>query len=188
VALAACVLALVASCGRSPPTQFFTLAPVRADQPARRFAGSPVQVRAVHIPAELDRPQRVVQSSPDRLEILELQRWGGPLNDMVRQILTEDLMTRLPPGMVLAADMPAGPDARGIVVDISEFQPEPAGRVVLEASWSVLTGQAGQPGARAGRRFEINSAVSADAQVAAMSQLIGQLADAIAATLQNTAA
>jgi uncharacterized protein len=174
---------LLGGCGHSPPTQFFTLTPVRADAAQRSYAGSPVQVRAVHIPATLDRPERVVETTRDRLDILEQQRWGGPLADMVRRTLTEDLMTRLPAGMVLTEAAPAPPATRGIVVDIVEFQPEPAGLVVLDASWTVIAGQSGPPGPRAMRRFQLHAAGGADAEVAAMSQLLGQLADAIVQTV-----
>lgn len=181
---------LAGGCGHSPATQFFTLMPVRADQGQRAYAGGPLQVRVVHIPELLDRPQRVVQSAPARVDILEQQRWGAPLNDMVRRVLTEDLTARLPSGMVLAPEVPAPPNARGVVVDIEEFEPEPEGRVLLEVSWSVVGGPATQKSNSAAaspremRRFEVRTAADPDAQVAAMSQLLGQLADAIVATLE----
>jgi len=183
--------ALASACGHSPPTQFFTLTPVRPEHPRSRVGASPVQVRVVHVPELLDRPQRVVQSSQQRLDILDQQRWGAPLNDMVRRILTEDLTARLPPGMVLAPELPAPPNARGIVVYIEEFQPEPDGRVVLDVSWSVVGGPASQKTASAAgdpretQHFEVGAAEGPDAQVAAMSQLLGQLADAIVSTLEH---
>ena len=181
---------LAAGCGHSPATQFFTLMPVRPDQPRSTVAGGPVQVRVVHIPELLDRPQRVVQNSQARLDILEQQRWGAPLNDMVRRILTEDLTARLPAGAVLAPEVPSPPNARGVVVDIEEFQPEPEGRVVLDVSWSVVEGPSSQKTAAAAdphemRRFEVNAASDPDAEVGAMNQLLGQLADAIVATLER---
>lgn len=183
---------LLVGCGHSPPTQFFTLMPVRADRARPALVGGPVQVRVVHIPELLDRPERVVQSSQERLDILEQQRWGAPLDGMVRRILTEDLAARLPPGMVLAPEVPAPPNARGVVVDIEEFQPEPERRVVLDVSWSVVGGQSsGQTGPAAAdpremRRFEVPSSSNADAQVAAMNRLLGQLSDAILASLEHS--
>jgi len=184
-------LLLAGGCGHSPTTQFFTLMPVRPDQPRAAVAVNPVQVRVVHIPEMLDRPQRVVQSSPERLEIIEQQRWGAPLNDMIRRILTENLTARLPQGSVLAPEVPAPTTARGIVVYIEEFQPEPAGRVVLDVSWSVVDGPGPPENASAAadpremRRFEVTAANDPDAQVAAMSRLLGQLADAIVSMLEH---
>ncbi len=110
---------------------------------------------------------------------------------MVRRVLTEDLTARLPQGTVLAPDVPAPPTARGIVVYIEEFQPEPSGRVVLDVSWSVVGSQGSQKNvsaaadARQMRRFEVSAANDPDAQVAAMSSLLGQLADAIVSTLEH---
>ena len=184
-------LLLAGGCGHSPATQFFTLMPVRSDQPRSAAALNPVQVRVVHIPEMLDRPQRVVQSSPERLEIIEQQRWGAPLNDMVRRILTENLTARLPQGAVLAPEVPAPPMTHGIVVYIEEFQPEPAGRVVLDVSWSLVDGAGSQHATSAAtdpremRRFEVTAANDPDAQVAAMSRLLGQLADAIVSMLEH---
>jgi len=209
---------LAAGCGRSPRTQFFTLAAVRPDTAQRSFAGAPLQVRAVHIPAVLDRPERVTARSPQRLDIIETQQWGGPLDDMIRRVLSRDLTIRLPAGMVLLANAP-GAGSRGIVVDIQEFEPEADGNVVLDASWVVLgatapgssepssgggalshlfgggrgqaakpasAGQGNQPSARGQRRLRLHSGAGADAQVAAMSTLLGQLADAIVASLKST--
>ena len=184
--LATALTLLVTGCGHSPPTQFFTLAAVRPDTAQRSYAGAPLQVRAVHIPAVLDRPERVVARSPQRLDILETQQWGGPLDDMIRRVLSRDLTTRLPAGMVLLANAPAA-GSRGIVIDIQEFQPETGGNVVLDASWVVIgAGQGNQPITRGQRRLQLHSGAGADAQVAAMSALLGQLADAIVASLKST--
>ncbi|MGH8257656.1 MAG: PqiC family protein [Steroidobacteraceae bacterium] len=179
--LAAGPAALIAGCGRSPNTQFFTLAPTRPDSTRRTFAGAPVQVRAVHIPAYLDRPQRVIGRSPQRLDILETQQWGGPLDDMIRRVLTEDLATRLGPDSVVPANVPAPPGSRGLVVDIEEFQPDASGAVLLDASW-VVRGNARQ-GVQGQQRLQVASGTGADAQVQAMSTLLGRLADAIGAAL-----
>jgi hypothetical protein len=185
---------LVVSCGHSPQTQFFTLAAVRQDGARRTFAGAPVQVRAVHIPAYLDRPERVVGRSQQRLDIMETQQWGGPLDDMIRRVLTEDLTERLPPGMVVAANVPAPSGSQGVVIDIEEFRPDASSEVVLDASWVVLGNaapsaqgaQANQTIQRGQQRLQMGSGIGADAQVAAMSTLLGRLADAIAATLRTS--
>jgi uncharacterized lipoprotein YmbA len=196
--LAMSLAAGLAGCGRSPPTQFFTLAPVRPDRPQRLLVGAPLQVRAVHIPAVLDRPERVVGRSPQRLDILQTQQWGAPLADMIRRVLSEDLAARLPAGMVLMADAPQTPHTRGVVVDIQEFQPDAGGRVVLGAGWVLLGAQGGQgdrgqsrgqSAAAATRadqrlRLHIDAGSGADAQVRAMSTLLGRLADAIAASVR----
>jgi hypothetical protein len=181
--LVAALVTLLAGCGRSPPTQFFTLAPVRPDNARSAFAGAPVQVRAVHIPAVLDRPERVLGRSQQRLDIVETQQWGAPLADMIRRVVSQDLSARLPAGMVLMARAPASPGTRGVVVDIQEFQPDASGNVVLDASWVVLGGSTATTGAQGARRWQVPGGAGVDAQVAAMSALLGRLADAIAASV-----
>ena len=96
-------------------------------------------------------------------------------------------MTRLPAGMLVSPGAPAPPNIRRIVVDIDEFQPVAGGRVVLDVSWTLLRGEPAVPGPHAMRRFELPSGADADAQVAAMSQLVARLADAIAAMLTQSA-
>ncbi|HET8612548.1 MAG TPA: hypothetical protein VFL92_07260, partial [Sphingomonas sp.] len=52
-------LALLAGCGHSPPTHFFTLDPAPPKAPAPARPAHPVRLGAVHIPPELDRPELV---------------------------------------------------------------------------------------------------------------------------------
>jgi hypothetical protein len=176
-------------CGHSPPTRFFTLAAVRPDGARGTFAGAPLQVRAVHIPAVLDRPERVVGRSAQQLDIIQTQQWAGPLDDMIRRALTQDLSAQLPPGMVVSASVPAPPGTRAVVIDIQEFQPEAGGNVVLDASWVLLGGaqntQGTQGGARGSRRWQLRAGSAADAQVGAMSALLERLAEAIAASARS---
>lgn len=186
LALSPLALAPLTGCGHSPATQFYTLAAVRPDQPARMFAGSAVQVRAVHIPELLDRLERVSALSAQRLQIDQFQQWGAPLAGMIRRVLTEDLATRLPSGMVLPAQAPGQPGTRGVVVDVQEFGPQPDGGVVLDVGWTLLNGAPGRAPTRGQRRFELPSDPGADAQVAAMGRLLGQLADTIAASLTRS--
>jgi len=184
---AALATALLVGCGRSPRTEFFTLGALRADRAAGVFAGRPVQVRAVHIPGVLDRPERVLRRSGQRLDIQEDQQWGAPLADMIRRVLTEDLVSRLPAGMVFAQSAPADADTRGLVIDIQEFQADSKGQVVLDASWVLLGGQPAHPLTRGRQHFEQAGGPVADSQVAAMSALLGRMADAIAAVLKSQA-
>jgi uncharacterized lipoprotein YmbA len=230
----------LAACGHSPPTHFFTLAPVRADPPDTHFAGAPVQVRAVHIPAMLDRQQLVSESGRDQVDVHQFDQWGGPLDEMMRRVLSEDLQARLPAGMVVAPKAPAPPGTRGLVIDVQEFEPAAGGKVVLDASWTLLggtpgeatpgdakadrsktgsskagssksggglaglfksgggsstaesgnsgAGNAAEPTIREQRRFESASGSGVADQVDTMSQLLGQLADQIAASLRAAGA
>jgi uncharacterized lipoprotein YmbA len=84
--------------------------------------------------------------------------------------------------MVIAPESPAPPSARGIVIDILTFQPQ-AGEVVLDAAWTLLQGTQSHPVLRRTLRLTAPAAGSAQQQAAAMSALLGQLADRMAADL-----
>lgn len=185
--LIAPAIALLSGCMRSPETQFFTLVAIPPQQSRHVVAASSVQVAAVHIPDILDRPQRVIEGSAGRLEVLEQEQWGAPLAEMIRRVLSEDLAARLPPGMVLTPNAPISGSTRRILIDIQEFQPDLEGRVLLDTSWIVLDRQPPSRAARATSRFTLQAGKDADSQVQTMSELLARLADAIVASLVTPA-
>jgi uncharacterized lipoprotein YmbA len=174
---------LAAGCSHSPSTEFFTLHSIAPETSMRAAAGTPVRVSAVHIPAMLDRPQLVAERSDDRLDIREEQRWGAPLDEMARRVLSENLAARLPGGMVLDADSPAAADARNIVIDIREFEPDPRNRIILDGSWTVVGSDAQRTPAM--HNVHIETAAGTDSQANAMSRALGKLADDIVAGLAH---
>jgi uncharacterized lipoprotein YmbA len=177
------LLALLGACASSPPTRFFALDAVEPAAAPSGMAGEPVKIDAVHIPPALDRTSIVRGESDNQLEISSQDRWAGDLGEMIRRVLTQDLASRLPSGMVIAPESPAPANARGVVVDILTFQPQSAGEVVLDADWSLLQGTQSNPVTRRSEHLTAAGAPSAQGEAAAMSTLLGQLADRIAAQI-----
>lgn len=179
------VLALLtlAACASSPPTRYFALDPVAPAGGPRTVAGEPVKIDAVHIPPALDRNSLVRGESDNQLNISSQDRWAGDLGEMTRRVLTQNLASRLPSGMVIAPESPAPPSARGVVVDILTFQPQGAGEVVLDADWTLLEGTQSNPVLRRSVHLTTTGAASAQGEAAAMSSLLGQLADGMAADI-----
>jgi uncharacterized protein len=180
----ALLLLLLSACASSPPTRFFALdtaSPSAA--PTARDGGTPVKIDAVHIPPALDRESMVRGESGNQLQISSQDRWAGDLGEMIRRVLTQNLSSRLPTGMVIAPDSPAPPSARGLVVDILTFQPQAAGEVVLDADWTLVEGTQSNPVLRRSAHLTAPAAPSAQGEAAAMSALLGQLADGIAAEI-----
>ncbi|MGH8289741.1 MAG: PqiC family protein [Steroidobacteraceae bacterium] len=182
--VAIALILLLAGCASSPPVRFYTLAPVapaRHPPPAARIT---VQIAAVHIPVVLDRQEMVRESAPETLQVSDGNRWGAPLADMIQRVLTQDLAARLLGSTVLAPQAlpPAG--TRVLVLDVLRFEVGPSGRAALEGSWSLFATDSGQ--ALLIRRVSLTSRQSAGSyrgQAAAMSRLLGRLADRIAAAL-----
>ena len=179
--------AATASCASSPPVQFFAL--TVSDQPLQQRpaappSSTPVRVAAVHIPAALDRQQIVRESAPGKVEISDRHRWDAPLDQMVSNVLTQDLLRRLPRGAVVLPQEPATPDTRAIVLDILRFEPDAGGTVTLTGAWSLLPAASDTP--LLTRRVALSEPAPADyaGEVAAMSRLLGKLADEIAQALR----
>jgi uncharacterized lipoprotein YmbA len=181
------LLALLSACASSPPTHYFALDPIGPAAAAASPAGDPLKIDAVHIPPALDRSSLVRGESGNQLEISSEDRWAGDLGEMIRRVLTQDLASRLPSGMVIAPESPAPPSARGIVVDILTFQPQSGGELVLDADWTLLQGTQSNPVLRRSVHLTATAAPSAQGEAAAMSTLLGQLADEMAAQIGGAA-
>lgn len=169
---------LLAACGSSPKTNFYTLSVV----PGRTGGspGNPVQLSAVHLPPMLDRQQMVRLTSANTVEISETNRWSASFEDMVRNVLAQDLVARLPGTKVILPEAPAPNNTSKLVITMSQFGPDASSRVKLEGSWTLLSATGN--GSVTDHNFRIDTGIAAtpDATAAAMSQALGQLADKIA--------
>jgi len=133
------------------------------------------------VPASWDRIEILKLSAAGILQISDFDHWAAPLAQMARQTLSDDLDQRLPSGSVIYPRLPKPSDALGVNVDILEFNIV-ASQASMQASW-ILVPSGGAQGAKrsaAGLRTSVSSADPA-AVAHAWSDLIGQLADRIAA-------
>jgi hypothetical protein len=181
--LALLVVMSVAGCGHSPATHYVTLNAAPSGAPLATTHMAPVQLTAVHIPAVLDRPEVVTQVAPNRLAVDDSNHWGAPLAQMMRRTLAQDLTTRLPAGAFVFPDAPAPPDTRTLVVTVLDAEADTK-TLTLQAGWTLLSGQPAR--ATLTREVTLTSALaSSDAtgQAAALSQILGELADRIAASI-----
>jgi uncharacterized protein len=191
-ALTAAVFGLTA-CASSPPTQFYSLTPVSAQSPAPQSDSAasgamPLRVAAVHVPPTLDRREVVRRGAGDRLEISGVRRWGAPFDEMVQHVLTQNLVDRLPSGSVVLPSSPAPSGTASVVVDLLQFQSDVGGAVILQGSWSLLAPGQSSPALVRDFRYEDSASGQEFEDVAAaMSRLLGHLADDIAsrATAQH---
>ncbi|HYU11022.1 MAG TPA: PqiC family protein [Stellaceae bacterium] len=187
--LAAPLLGLVvplAGCGSSPPSKFYVLTadpvPQRAGGSA---AGNTVALGRVTLPGALDRPQIARRHAGNEIVFSEEERWAGPLDDMMRHVLADDLAARLPAGVMLVESGAKQPPGVTIALDVSRFDADEAGSVTLVAHWQAL-GRNGAPlGApRESTIVEPGSGKDAAAVAATMSRAVAALAARIAAGLR----
>src|ERR1700675_1487857 len=132
----------------------------------------------------LDRPEVVTQILPNRLSIDESDRWGAPLAQLMRRTLAQDLTSRLPPGVFIFPDAPAPPDTRMLGSTVLGAEADASGTVTLQAAWTLQSGQPAR--ATLTQQATLKAALEnrgAAAQTAALSRILGALADRIAASV-----
>lgn len=174
----AILLAGTAACSSTPP-KVYTLTTV----PGASVGGRPItaSVALVDIPKYLDRPQIVRRSGTVELGVDEFERWGEPLANMVQRVLADDLTARLPAGSIVTTSRTlSGDEARTVELALSRFDPETDGTVVLEAQWRVLRRAGGRAKTETARLTRRPADGSTAAEVRAMSEALGELADRIA--------
>jgi uncharacterized lipoprotein YmbA len=185
--LAAPLLALVillAGCSASPPSKFYVLT---ADPVPPRAAatGNTVALGRITLPGALDRPQIARRRGANEIVFSEEERWAGPLDDMMRRVLADDLAARLPAGVMLVESSAKPPPGVTIALDVSRFDADESGTVTLTAHWAALGPNGALLGApRESTIVEPGSGSGAVAVAATMSRAVAALAARIAAGLR----
>ena len=190
LALSCCIAVLSSACASTSPTRYFALEAVAPASPARldasapiAYGGPPIEVRSVQIPPTLDRLEMVREIAPGELDVRDFDHWAAPLARMSRQVLTEDLASRLPPDRLIFPGA-AGPAVRGsLTVDVLSFRID-AGTATMVMSWALAWPD--QPSPRGASLQLTTSAVGDAASTSrAWSTLMAQAADHIAADLHT---
>lgn len=170
----------LAGCASPEPT-YYTLAVV----PGRAAGGGPptIEVQRPSIAGYLDRTA-IVRRGPDyTLAVASGELWGEPFDEMIGRVLAQDLTQRLPGSTVAYENAIAGNEAE-VDLDVERFDADPQGRVTLLAQVTVRRNDH-LAGARELRFTAPTPATSTPALVGAMSQVLGKLADQIAAMLRG---
>jgi uncharacterized protein len=180
ISVCALFIALLSGCGSSPSTTLYALAATSGT--VRQASLGVVEVRRPGIAGYLDRTEILAQWDGQRLQLESNTGWAEPLAAMVGRVLAEDLSDRLQGTIVFAAssDLSLQP-ATVVELVIRKFDLAADGSVHLNVLWSVRG--AGQASARATALEARPSSNETGAVVAAMSGLLGQLADEITKTL-----
>ena len=138
-------LAVLAACGRSAPTQFYTL---RAMPPASAIQAAPtvpIRIARVEVPGTLDRPEIVREHANNQVKVDDLSQWWAPLGQLMRTTLIEDLIKRLPNGRVVPTDAPKPAATVDVSVEIVAVH-ETAGTLSIDVTWT-QTRPSGEAGA-----------------------------------------
>lgn len=174
--------ALPAGCA-SPSPDLLTLDAV----PGAVRAGGPrnVLLQDVALAPYLDRKAIVRSSEGYHIEVATNDWWGEPFGAMLGRVLSAELQQRLPSTTVFTEGgaVSATPDAT-VAINITRFDEASDGSVVLVAQVGVTFVGKARPAVTEGLRFTAPvSGKDVTAQAAAMSVVLGQLADRLAQAL-----
>lgn len=177
----AMAMTALAACSSPTPNLYTLVATAGAALPTPRLA---VELRRISLAGYLDRGEIVRGTVQYQLKVSDIDRWGEPLGRMLERVLTEDLVMRLPNAAVFteAGAISTRPD-RVLEVDVQRLDPQ-SGTVVLLAQIAVRH-EGGVASADTVRLTAPLSDPGAASQVAAMSAVVGQLADTLAKLLAN---
>jgi uncharacterized lipoprotein YmbA len=179
--VAGCAVAAALAGCRSGSTRIYTLEPaVPASQTDVHHAPA-LRIDTLNVPAGWDRMEILNLSAAGMLQINDFDHWAAPLAQMARQTLSDDLDRRLPPGSVIYPRLPKPIGALGVDIDILDFSIV-ASQASMRVSWTFVPSADSQGAKRSAAT--LLSPMSADGPAAvahAWSELIGQLADRIAA-------
>ncbi len=92
-AAAAC-LCLLCACATSHPDHFYILTAQPANGSATRTSPTVQATLKVSLPSLVDRAEIVLNTSADSISVLEHERWGAPLIDLVSQTFARDIERR----------------------------------------------------------------------------------------------
>jgi uncharacterized lipoprotein YmbA len=140
VSYSACAGLMVSllSCASSPD-RFYTLSTL--PEAARAPPGTPTThvILNVAVPALVDRREMVINTSNDRVSILEHERWASPLPDEVSQTLARDIEARRSDVLVgdRSFDQASAANVK-IKVDVVRMSAQKDGRAILEAHWHLI--------------------------------------------------
>jgi uncharacterized lipoprotein YmbA len=176
----ACACALILSACHSAPTRIHTLDSTEPAARLENYAAPALRVDTLSVPAGWDRIEILSVSGAGELRVNDFDHWSAQLAQIARQALSVDLDRRLPPGTVIFPRLPKPEGALGINVDILEFSVV-SSQASMRVGW-VIAPAAGQTAKRGLALLHDSLASTEPAAMAhAWSQLLGQLADRIAA-------
>jgi hypothetical protein len=185
---------LVAGCGSSAPSRFYTLSSLKSAEPIQPPAGENikaiVRMGPVDIPDYLDRPQIVTRTSQNELYFAEFDRWGGSLRNDVSRVLIENLSSILAAGHVTVVPWKQyAPGAYRVPLTISRLDVTPGGNLYLKAQWSIIDKDGKTM--TAFRETNISKPVNGtgyNVVVIAISDALTDLSQEIAASIKSTVA
>jgi uncharacterized lipoprotein YmbA len=199
-------LLLLAGCA-DKPTRLYVLSATTQKPASTSTTGVAIGVGPVTLPKYLDRPQIVTRVETNSLDQANFDQWGGDLNDNITRVMATNLSNLLATDRVSIYPWKDGaPIDYQITLDVSRFEQDKDGSVVLNVFWSIVNGKDNtvllmrrgsytQPGIPPGSSSGTSTTSSTtpdnqrpfDAQAGAMSRDLAALSKDVAAAITQLA-
>jgi uncharacterized lipoprotein YmbA len=179
LAMLCALAALTAGCASTPPSHFYTLSATAP--PATATSSLVVVVGPVSVPDVIDRPQIVVSTGANELQLDEFNRWASPLQDNLSRVVAENLVSILgTPRVTLFPQAPGAAAEYRVAIEVYRFDSAPGKSTALDAVWTVRRVRDGK--AESGRISARETVLgnSYDALAAAHSRAVARLSQDIA--------
>ncbi|MGF6999259.1 PqiC family protein [Paraburkholderia sp. GAS32] len=181
----ALALAALYGCASSPKSDFYTLSPAAAQTDMPPAAPIAVLITVVTVPDLVDRPQIVVRSGDNKVDIDEFARWADPLKSQIPRVVRADLGQLL--NSPLVSTYAIGGDSASayrVQLDIQRFDAALGDAVTVDVLWSVAP--PGKKPVLSGRStvHEPCTGAGFDGVVAAYSRALGTVSRDIASAIR----
>jgi len=179
------------SLGPTPdPSRFFALASLpRTGQRAQDAAGTnalALGIGPVKFPGYLDRQQFVTRISQNRFAVAENDRWAEPLEENFSRVLSENLSILLHTDRVVTYPWERSQQPTyQVQVEVLRFEPSAEQIVELWARWLILDSEKKTIALKESFLSYPTKDNSAEASVAALSEVVGTLSQEIAAGIRR---
>jgi uncharacterized lipoprotein YmbA len=183
LSLGLCALLLLAACMTGRPDRFYVLNPQPAAIGEPRSQFDRQVILSVTIPSLLDRGEMVITTSSG-VAVMDHERWGAPLADLISASLSQDIERRRGDVVVLPkiANKAGIPIVR-VAVEIDSVTARLGDHLNIETHWRVTDAGTGKE--TVGRdAFASQRQTQSYAEVAAaLSECVAQLADRLAGVI-----
>ena len=183
LAFVAALIFLAAGCGSSQPSRFYTLSATKI--PSAPSSSVSVAVGPVTVPAEVDRPQIVVNAGVNQVRPDEFNRWASPLQNGISRAVAENLVLMLgTPRVTLSTQMLSADADYRAAVEVQRFESALGEAAALDAVWSVRRAKDGRTEMGRTTVREQVQEKDYDSLVAAHSRAVARLSQDIAAAVR----
>jgi len=175
----------------SQSTVYYTLATPQsapALSEADRQSNTPYIVKRVTVPADVDDTTLIVRQSNDQLMVLRNDKWTASLGEVLHNALSQSLTQAVgtPPLQgVMQDSATSASDTNRIIVDVQQFEMQPARQSSLAAVWRVNFADKNQPSLTCYSVLSMPAQPGVAPLVAAQQQNVTALAQQMAYVLEK---